>query len=104
MQNRPETTDIRSPRASYRVSGWQLIFAGLSLLCVAGLLLKLAISANVIAHIFGYAFQVDEAEGMIVSETLLLDKGVPIYAPPRPDIFICTPFTPLYYLLNWPAT
>ncbi len=70
---------------------------------VTGLLLvKVIFSLNIIWQIFNFAFQVDESESMIVSETLLLDHGTNIYSLPSPDRFISAPYTPFYYLLNWP--
>ena len=43
------------------------------------------------------------SEGMIVAETMLLDKGVAIYDKPTADLFIAAPYPPLFYLLAWPA-
>ena len=76
-----------------------LVLSGLT---VGLLLAKITFSLNIIWQIFNFAFQVDESEGMIVAETLLIDKGVNIYALLTPKRFVAAPYTPLYYLLNWP--
>src|SRR5437660_1122249 len=73
------------------------------LLLLAGLLWKDVSSAQMSASLFAYSFQFDESEGMIVAETMLLDKGVNIYLKPTPDLFIAAPYPPLYYLLTWPV-
>lgn len=75
---------------------------GLTGLAALLLLAKLLFSLNITWQIFNFAFQVDESEGMIVAETLLMDRGVDIYAPLTPERFVAAPYTPLYYLLNWP--
>ncbi len=67
------------------------------------LIVKVLFSLNIIWQIFNFPFQVDESEGMIVAETLLMDRGNDIYALLNPDRFIAAPYTPFYYLLNWPA-
>ncbi len=72
-------------------------------LLAGGLLLaKLVFSLNISWQIFNFAFQVDESESMIVAETVLMSRGTNIYATPGPDLFVSAPYTPLYYLLNWP--
>jgi len=75
------------------------ILSGLALVLLWA---KVLFSLNIIWQIFNFAFQVDESEGMIVAETLLMDQGINIYAPLHADRFIAAPYTPLYYLLNWP--
>ncbi|HUP27880.1 MAG TPA: hypothetical protein VM409_05545 [Chloroflexia bacterium] len=76
-----------------------LILLGLLL---AALLARAAISAATSAQMFTYPFQFDESEGMIVAETMLLDRGVNIYARPGPELFVAAPYPPLFYLLAWP--
>src|SRR5439155_18472214 len=71
-------------------------------LLLAGLIWKDADSAQMSASLFSYPFQFDESEGMIVAETLLLDRGVNIYERPMPDLFVAAPYPPVYYLLDWP--
>jgi hypothetical protein len=51
---------------------------------------------------FNHPFQFDESEGMIVAETMLLDRGTNIFDPVGPDLFIAAPYPPVYYLLAWP--
>lgn len=75
---------------------------GLALLIAALLLWRTAQSAQFSAGIFGYPFQVDESEGMIAAETLLLDQGQNIYTFPGPQQFVAAPYPPVYYLLNLP--
>lgn len=72
-------------------------------LLLAALLSRSAVSAVTSAQMWAYPFQFDESEGMIVAETLLLDRGVPIYNTPGPDLFIAAPYPPLFYLLNLPG-
>jgi hypothetical protein len=74
---------------------------GLWLLTFALLAAKLVFSLNIIWQIFNFAFQVDESESMIVAETLLMDRGMDIFALPGPDRFISAPYTPFFYILNW---
>ncbi len=74
----------------------------IALLIVALLLWRTWQSAQFSAGIFGYPFQVDESEGMIAAETLLLDQGQNIYNFPGPQQFVAAPYPPLYYLLNLP--
>ncbi len=73
------------------------------LLLLTGLLWKDVSSAQMSSGLFAYPFQFDESEGMIVAETMLLNRGVNIYLKPTPDLFIAAPYPPLYYLLTWPA-
>lgn len=83
-----------------RVASIALLVVLLALL--AGLATKAFFSLGTHAAMFGHPFQFDESEGMIVAETMLLDKGVNIYAPLTPDLFIAAPYPPLFYLLCWP--
>ncbi len=90
----PESSPIR-------IAG-VVLTAVLAVLLVA-LLARAAVSASTSAQMWAYPFQFDESEGMIVAETLLLDRGVPIYDTPGPDLFIAAPYPPLFYLLNLPG-
>ena len=77
-------------------------------LTVVLVVLLLALTAKVVASdatsatMFLYPFQFDESEGMIVAETMLLDRGVNIFEVPGQELFIAAPYPPLFYLLNWP--
>lgn len=84
-----------------RLAGLALL--GVLLLLLLSLLAKDAIGAATSARMWAYPFQFDESEGMIVAETLLLDRGVPIYNTPGPDLFVAAPYPPLFYLLAWPG-
>ncbi|MEO8286484.1 MAG: hypothetical protein ABI670_08610 [Chloroflexota bacterium] len=77
------------------------LVVGLALLAV-GLGAKVVASVGTQAAMLSYPFQFDESEGMIVAETILLDKGVDIFAPLTPDLFIAAPYPPLFYMLAWP--
>ena len=78
------------------------VFLMLLLVLLAGLLLRALLGVFTSLAMFNHPFQFDESEGMIVAETMLLDRGVGIYAVPGPDLFISAPYPPLYYLLTWP--
>jgi hypothetical protein len=79
----------------------RIVFAIL-ILALLGLLARAFISGLTAAVIFHHPFQLDESEGMIVAETMLLDHGENIYRNLTPDFFISTPYPPLFYLLTWP--
>ena len=87
--------------SAWQYTGWA-ITALLAVLLV-GLLAKSALTAATSAQMWAYPFQFDESEGMIVAETMLLDRGVPIFDVPGPDLFISAPYPPLFYLLAWPG-
>lgn len=70
---------------------------------LVGLGVRCAWSVGTAWALYTYPFQFDESEGMIVAETMLLDRGVNIYDRPTPDLFIAAPYPPLFYLLNWPV-
>jgi hypothetical protein len=72
-------------------------------LLALGLGAKTVISAATSLEMFQYPFQFDESEGMIVAETGLLDRGVDIFAPLTPQLFIAAPYPPVFYLLCWPV-
>lgn len=80
-----------------------MLLLGLLVALLAVLLAKDIGSAARSAEMWAYPFQFDESEGMIVAETMLLDRGVPIYNKPTADLFIAAPYPPLYYLLNLPG-
>jgi hypothetical protein len=69
---------------------------------VVGLGIKSLFAVPTHAAMFSHPFQFDESEGMIVAETILLDRGVNIFAPVTPDLFIAAPYPPVFYLLLWP--
>jgi len=54
------------------------------------------------AEIFSFPFQLDESEGMIVAETMLLSQGTNIFDPVTPDLFVAAPYPPLFYVLALP--
>ena len=90
---------IQNPKSEIR--NW-LVLAALAVLALA-LALKVAQSAGIMAGLFAWPYQLDESEGMIVAETLLLDSGKNIYDPVTPQLFVAAPYPPLFYLLNWPV-
>jgi 4-amino-4-deoxy-L-arabinose transferase-like glycosyltransferase len=63
---------------------------------------KVLFSLNIMWAIFNFPFQLDDSEGMIVAEVNLMTKGVDLFAPPTPDVFISAPYTLFYYQLNLP--
>jgi hypothetical protein len=71
-------------------------------LLLVGFAARVIYGAGTQAAMFNHPFQFDESEGMIVAETQLLDKGVNIFGPVTPDLFIAAPYPPVYYLLDWP--
>ena len=92
----PPTQVVHPTRRSFQPI-W-LLWGGVGLLLAA----KILFSLNIFWQIFNFAFQIDESESMIVAETGLMDHGLNLYALPSPDRFVSAPYTPLYYLLNWP--
>lgn len=72
-------------------------------LLLLALLVRAFIGALTSFAFFSHPFQLDESEGMIVAETMLLDKGAAIYEIPTADLFVAAPYPPLFYLLNWPV-
>ncbi|HET6312852.1 MAG TPA: hypothetical protein VFH60_03375 [Chloroflexia bacterium] len=85
----------------WRIASWAL--TGALALLLVGLAVKSGLSAATSAQMWAYPFQFDESEGMIVAETMLLDRGVSIFDVPGPDLFISAPYPPLFYLLNLPG-
>jgi 4-amino-4-deoxy-L-arabinose transferase-like glycosyltransferase len=83
-------------------SGWRQPVMWLWLIVFGMLAAKTVFSLNIFWQIFNYAFQVDESESMIVAETVMMTRGVDIFALPTPERFISAPYTPFYYWLNLP--
>src|SRR4051794_3774493 len=96
-QSLAEQNNTRAARVT------SMVLVGALALLLAAFLWKDISSAQMSASMFGYPFQFDESEGMIVAETMLFDKGVAIYDRPTADLFIAAPYPPLFYLLAWPA-
>lgn len=67
---------------------------------IALLLLKLPAALTYTRAILTYPFQVDDSEGVILSEAQWLARGVDPYQPPQPDFFTAAPYTPVFTLLN----
>ena len=75
----------------------------LTLLLLAALvppLLKLPAAGEFAAAILSYPFQVDDSEGVVLSEAQWLARGVDPYQRARPDFFTAAPYTPIYTVLN----
>lgn len=70
------------------------------LLALLPLLLKVPAAARFSASILDYPFQVDDSEGVILSEATWLARGVDPYQPARPDFFTAAPYTPIFTLIN----
>lgn len=79
-----------------------LIVTAVVALLLAGLAIKVLFAGATTAAMFQHPFQFDESEGMIVAETMLMDRGVPIFDPNGPEMFIAAPYPPVFYLLCWP--
>lgn len=72
----------------------------LLLLAILPLLLKAPAAARFTASILAYPFQVDDSEGVVLSEAQLLARGTDPYQPVRPDFFTAAPYTPIFTGLN----
>lgn len=72
----------------------------LLLLALLPIALKAPAAARFSASILTYPFQVDDSEGVILSEAQLLARGVDPYQPARPDFFTAAPYTPIFTLIN----
>ncbi|HET6261640.1 MAG TPA: hypothetical protein VFG99_05305, partial [Chloroflexia bacterium] len=57
----------------WRIASWAL--TGALALLLVGVAVKSGLSAATSAQMWAYPFQFDESEGMIVAETMLLDRG-----------------------------
>lgn len=84
--------------AATRLPAWlpTLVLA----LALLPLLLKLPAAAEFSAAILTYPFQVDDSEGVVLSEAQWLARGVDPYQRARPDFFTAAPYTPIYMALN----
>jgi hypothetical protein len=69
-------------------------------LALLPLLAKLPAASGYERAILTYPFQVDDSEGVILSEARWLARGVDPYQPARPDFFTAAPYTPIFLLLN----
>ncbi len=69
-------------------------------LALLPLLLKVPAAAGFTASILTYPFQVDDSEGVILSEAQWLARGVDPYQPARDDFFTAAPYTPIYTVIN----
>lgn len=81
-----------------RWAGW--LTTALLALALLPLLLKVPAAASFTGAILAYPFQVDDSEGVVLSEAHWLARGVDPYQPVRPDFFTAAPYTPIYTLLN----
>ncbi len=72
----------------------------LLLLALLPIALKVPAAAHFSESILTYPFQVDDSEGVILSEAQLLARGVDPYRPSRPDFFTAAPYTPIFTLIN----
>jgi hypothetical protein len=79
-----------------------IIVTAIVALLLAGFLVKVVLGVPTVAALFQHPFQLDESEGMIVAETMLLDRGVQIFNPITPELFIAAPYPPVFYLACWP--
>ena len=64
------------------------------------LLVKVPAALGFTGPILAYPFQVDDSEGVILSEAQWLARGVDPYQPARPDFFTAAPYTPIYTAIN----
>jgi 4-amino-4-deoxy-L-arabinose transferase-like glycosyltransferase len=69
-------------------------------LALLPLLAKIPAAAGFTGTILAYPFQVDDSEGVILSEAQWLARGVDPYQPARGDFFTAAPYTPIYTLIN----
>ncbi|MGN6673968.1 MAG: hypothetical protein ACTHMA_11745 [Thermomicrobiales bacterium] len=69
-------------------------------LALLPLLAKVPATIGFERAILTYPFQVDDSEGVILSEARWLARGVDPYQPARPDFFTAAPYTPIFLLLN----
>ncbi|MFN8537184.1 MAG: hypothetical protein U0232_06865 [Thermomicrobiales bacterium] len=81
-----------------RALGWLPV--ALLLLALLPPLLKLPAAAQFATAILGYPFQVDDSEGVVLSEAQWLARGVDPYQPARADFFTAAPYTPIFTALN----
>ena len=69
-------------------------------LALLPLLAKLPAAVGFTSAILAYPFQVDDSEGVILSEAQWLARGVDPYQPARGDFFTAAPYTPIYTIIN----
>lgn len=69
-------------------------------LALLPLALKLPAAAEFTTTILTYPFQVDDSEGVVLSEAQWLARGVDPYQRARPDFFTAAPYTPIFTLIN----
>ena len=81
-------------------SGTNRLILLVFVLALVPLLLKIPAAAEFTGAILAYPFQVDDSEGVILSEAQWLARGVDPYQPARPDFFTAAPYTPIYTILN----
>lgn len=79
------------PRSATRLP-LGVISSVLLLLLLVVLCVKIAFGAVMSATMFSFPFQFDESEGMIVAETMLIDRGVNIFEVPTPSLFVAAPY------------
>lgn len=72
----------------------------LFLVAIFLLLLKVPAAARFSWSILTYPFQVDDSEGVVLSEAQLLARGIDPYQPVRPDFFSAAPYTPIFTAVN----
>jgi len=72
----------------------------LLLLALLPIALKVPAAARFSESVLTYPFQMDDSEGVILSEAQLLARGVDPYQPARPDFFTAAPYTPIFTLIN----
>ncbi len=94
-----QTTLVKGKRASTRY-----VWIVLPLLGVVFLLPRLLLWAQMSLTFIAWPWQFDLAEGVNLDATVQLAQGHNIYAHNGPDAFTSAPYTPLFYLLNVPAT
>lgn len=81
-----------------RALGWLPV--ALVLLALLPPLLKLPAAAQFATAILTYPFQVDDSEGVVLSEAQWLARGVDPYQPARADFFTAAPYTPVFTAIN----
>jgi hypothetical protein len=88
----------RGGTVASRALGWLPV--ALLLVALVPPLLKLPAVADFAQAILTYPFQVDDSEGVVLSEAQWLARGVDPYQPARPDFFTAAPYTPIYTAIN----
>ncbi|MGN6360769.1 MAG: hypothetical protein ACTHNK_10300, partial [Thermomicrobiales bacterium] len=69
-------------------------------LALLPLLAKVPATIGFERAILTYPFQVDDSEGVVLSEAHWLARGVDPYQPARPDFFTAAPYTPVFTVIN----